>query len=498
LLLDQLAVEHARWLGHSDIMSRGLQLVEASLKAVEAGAGHPNKMRVRGMLVQLDTPSNKPPNGAQGHRILVPMEVAKRRLKTLVGMGLNYSPDLDAHAQRRKVGVIDKAWIAGNELMIEGHVWKHDFPEAEKDLKQSGLGMSMELGEVRVDNPNADVWTLDDFQFLGATILWRKSAAYNNTRAIAARAEQRRGSMSKTVNKTGKASREQGERVAQIAAEAAAGAVRKGTSKILAVLETQTNALAEITAQQEEFDSRLSAIETGTTHLSADADDDVSAAGKKASSSTTTSSSTASEDGGWSAAEDDAAAAAKASSSTTSSSTASEDVGAEGVDKGDLDEEDTDLGQKAGHANEDAENRGSDGAEDVVKKVGSTVSSARMRALKTANKQLQRQLAASQQQIAKLEHKLGHKIEKLQAQVTDAAQRMSRRSLSPEITAMMAKANIDPVDMFRSGSKLSVAEVDGVISSSGIPMNPVDRVAWKQAFLHAGLMDEGRVERSPR
>jgi len=471
-------------------MGEGLHLAGVRIKGIVAGTPHPNRMRFRGVLVQLDTPSSKPPNGAQGHRILVPASVAKRRLKTLIGMGLNYSPDLDGHAQRRKVGVIDKAWIDGKELCVEGHVWKHDFPEAEKDLKQKGLGMSMELGDVRVDHPNSDIWCLDDFQFLGATILWRNSAAYNNTHAIAARAEQRREDMAVQNKKTRNAD-PQGERVAQIAAEAAASAVRKGTAKVLAVLEENTKTLSEISAQHEELESRLSALETGNITTINTAKDD-------ASSSTSSSASSADQD--WKAARSDDSNDGSTSSEDdgTDDSSEDEDDLESAVDKGDLEEEDTDLGQKAGHANDDAKNRGSDGAGDLAKSVGKTVSSARELALRTANRQLRTQLHAAKQQMAKMERKFDHKLGKLQAQVAEASSKMSRKSISPEISAMLSKSNIDASDLFRTGSKLSVAEVDGIIASAGVLNTPQDRIAMKQSFLRAGLMDEGRVERHTR
>ena len=151
-------------------MSRQLEMLLGSIN-INADQTHPNKMRFRGVLVRLDEPSTRPPNGADGHRIFVPTDVAQKRLLTLVGMGLNYAEDLDGHAQRRKVGVIQRAYIKGKDLWVEGIVWKHDFPEAQSDLKQRNLGMSMEIGQVEVDDTQADVWVLNDFYFLGATIL---------------------------------------------------------------------------------------------------------------------------------------------------------------------------------------------------------------------------------------------------------------------------------------------------------------------------------------
>ena len=492
-------------------MSHGLRIVGMELEQVEAGVQHPNKMKFRGVLVRLDEASTKPPNGSGGHKILVSTDVAKRRLSTLIGMGLNYSPDLDTHAQRRKVGVIDKAWIDGKDLKVEGHIWKHDFPEAEKDLKQSGLGMSMELGDVRVDNPHADVWALDDFQFLGATILWRDSAAYNRTQAIAARAEQRREGMDKTrTRSTARAS--QGEKLAQIAAEAAAGAVRKGSKQVLAALKSTTEALSGIAAQQEELSSRLAAVETGTI-TAAGSEDDVDAAGDAASSSSTSSemetrrvkaakkvapssssSSTSSEEGDL---ETRRVKAAKKTSSSSTSSEGDEDEFESSVDTGDLEENEKDESD-AGHVNEDAKNRGHDGADDLIKKVGKTVESARIHALRKENKQLRAQLAAQVQASNKYVRKLESRLDKIQDQVTAASDRTSRRSLPPEVTTLLAKANIEAGDLYRTGTKMSVAEIDGILASSGVNLAPQDRMAIKNSLLKEGLMDEGRVERNAR
>jgi cell division protein FtsB len=483
-------------------MNYGLHLSGVQIESLEADSQHPNKMKFRGVICRLDEASSKPPNGAQGHRIFVPTEVAKRRLKTLIGMGLNYAPDLDSHSQRRKVGVINKAWIDGKDLRVEGHVWKHDFPEAEKDLKQAGLGMSMELGDVRVDDPKADVWTLDDFQFLGATILWRDSAAYNRTQAIAARAEQRGGSMSITKTKRTPARTSHGtDRLVQIAAEAAAGAVKKSSRQILEVLKTQTDTLGEITAQNEELESRIAALESGHVDAAGDAassssssssDGEVGAKAATSSSSSSASSSASSDEDDMETRGKVKAKAAPASSSSSSS----EDVDAD-VDTGDLEEIEKAKGN-TGHANEDAENRGDDGAGELAKKVGPTVAAQQIKALRKklhAERDKTAKLRTSNEQLQASVAKLTKKIDKVSKQVTAASESLGRRSVSPEISAMLAKSNISASDMYAAGTKLSVEEVDGVIKASGLSLSPQDSMAMKNGFLKAGLMEDGRVER---
>jgi len=458
---------------------------------IEAVESHPNKMKFKGVLVRLDEPSTKPPGGARGHRILLPTDVAKRRLGTLKGMGLNYSPDLDTHAQRRKVGVIDKAWIDGKDLRVEGHIWKHDFPEAEKDLKQPGLGMSMELGQVMVEDPDADIWTLADFNFLGATILWRDAAAYYRTQAIAAKAEQRRGIMKKITKKT-PVKKTAEERIAAIAAQAAAGVVKdilaESNKLIVGSLSRQTKILSGISAQQEKLTALIAASNdeeeneeidaemdpSDVADLETEDDEDYKAAGKKKKKAAAEDSEDDEDEEDDGDEEDD------------------EEVDAE-VDTGDLEEEDKDDedGSKPGHNNEDSENNGDKTS--VSDKTGPQV-----KAMREQIKKLENKLAAANDS----NRRLSSKMKRYSKQVEAASAQISRRSLTPEVISLLQKSNIDATDLFRTQTKLNVGEIDSIIanwvSSSGVQLKAEDRIALKNQFLRAGLMEDGRVDRSTR
>jgi len=74
-------------------------------------ADHPNRAPFRGVLTLLDKPSDKPPAGARGHRVLLTRAAAEAALPSLLGMGLDYAPSLDRHDARRKVGIITEAEI---------------------------------------------------------------------------------------------------------------------------------------------------------------------------------------------------------------------------------------------------------------------------------------------------------------------------------------------------------------------------------------------------
>ncbi|MFB3915142.1 MAG: hypothetical protein ACE14M_00310 [Terriglobales bacterium] len=72
---------------------------------------HPNRAPFRGVLTLVDAPSDKPPAGARGHRVMLTRAAAERALPSLLGMGLDYTPSLDRHDTRRKIGIITEAEI---------------------------------------------------------------------------------------------------------------------------------------------------------------------------------------------------------------------------------------------------------------------------------------------------------------------------------------------------------------------------------------------------
>lgn len=476
---------------HKDILV--MMFGSASLNEV---AGHPNKMMLKGILVRLDEPSTKPPNGSEGHRILVPSSVAQKRLKTLIGMGLNYSPNLDTHAQRRKVGSIQRAWIDANDLWIEAIVWKHDFPEAEKDLKQQGLGMSMEIGDVQVADTDAPVWKLTDFCFLGATVLWKKSAAYYKTHAIAAKASEQR-SKTMAVKKTKKVTTMSAARIAEIATQAAI----KGVSAHFGpVLRKQNATLAELATKVDGMElAAAGAVPTRTIETEADADgadevvevlaseDDEEACGDGAEMTTKKKVKAAKK----AAAEDD---------DDDDDDDDDEEMEADAINHGDLeemgDEPDSDD-DDPGHMNEDASNKGNKTTvqDTVGKNVSKGVTSARLAASLKANRRLARENAALSASLGDIKKTL----KKQQKQIVAASEGISRRSsvaiTDPTVRAMLAKGGLDAGEMQASGQRLTVGEADALISAMGIDLPPVERMKAKNNLLAAGLMEQGAVNR---
>jgi hypothetical protein len=170
-----------------------LQLASMAI-AMPAVHGHPNREPFRGVLTLVDTPSDKPPAGSRGHRVILTRTAAERALPSLLGMALDYSPSFDRHDARRKVGVITQAEIVGKELELSGYLFAKDFPEIVQQIgsgvihagsarryTQNPLGMSYEISGASVADVRAKIWTLTDVTFTGAAILRRDKAAYRDT-----------------------------------------------------------------------------------------------------------------------------------------------------------------------------------------------------------------------------------------------------------------------------------------------------------------------------
>ena len=175
-----------------------------------AVARHPNRLPFRGVLTLVDAASDRAPAGARGHRVLLTRTAAEAALPSLLGMGLDYTPSLDGHDARRKIGIITEAFVAPASgrlsrgrparaaasetlattaaetaaLHVCGYLFAKDFSDVVRELRAAGnrtLGMSYEIADARVADVSASVWTLTDVTFTGAAILRRDKAAYSNT-----------------------------------------------------------------------------------------------------------------------------------------------------------------------------------------------------------------------------------------------------------------------------------------------------------------------------
>jgi hypothetical protein len=103
-------------------------------------AGHPNRAAFSGVLTMVDMPSHRAPSGAKGHLVVLTKRAAEAALPSLLGMALDYSPSLDRHDVRRKVGVITRAEIVGRNVELGGYLFARDFPEIVEEIAKSRPG----------------------------------------------------------------------------------------------------------------------------------------------------------------------------------------------------------------------------------------------------------------------------------------------------------------------------------------------------------------------
>jgi hypothetical protein len=158
--------------------------LEALAVALPEVAGHPNRVPFEGVLTLVDEPSNRPPSGARGHRVVLTRAAALAALPSLMGMAVDYAPAWDGHDARRKCGIITQADVEGNRVRVSGYLFGKDFPEVEERMRRSTagtMGMSYEIADAHVEDMNAEIWKLTRATFTGAAILLRDKAAYRET-----------------------------------------------------------------------------------------------------------------------------------------------------------------------------------------------------------------------------------------------------------------------------------------------------------------------------
>jgi hypothetical protein len=164
--------------------------LEAMALSMPDGDGHPNRMPFSGVLIKLDVPSDKPPGGTGGRRIVLTKAAAEKALPTLLGMAVDFTPEFDGHDVQKKIGIITAANVVDDEIQIEGFVYAADFPDTAARIRAAkrALGFSIEAQDLVVADPGADPLVIEDCVLTGAAILRKDKAAYTTTSLAASAA----------------------------------------------------------------------------------------------------------------------------------------------------------------------------------------------------------------------------------------------------------------------------------------------------------------------
>lgn len=184
-----LGMDTAKW-RKLKAMSFEVQSLEAMALNMPECADHPNRMPFSGVLTKLDQPSDRPVHGSLGKLVIIPTAVAEAALSSLLGMAIDFTPGLDGHDPKQKIGIITAASIDGEDLRIEGFLYAADFPEEAALIKarKSELGFSYETAQNFTESLDTEHLVLAACVFTGAAILRKDKAAYQTTSLAASAA----------------------------------------------------------------------------------------------------------------------------------------------------------------------------------------------------------------------------------------------------------------------------------------------------------------------
>lgn len=174
----ELGVDTQDWHAEAEIR------FEAMAIEMPEVADHPNRRPFKGVLTRVDQPSDEPPGGSTGKRVMIPSHVAEAALPTLLGMAIDCDSDGDfnGHDPQFKIGIITGANVVGDAVKIEGFFYANDFPELWQKIQaeKHQLGFSYEV-KVRIRDMDAAIWEIDECVFTGAALLYKHRAAYHTT-----------------------------------------------------------------------------------------------------------------------------------------------------------------------------------------------------------------------------------------------------------------------------------------------------------------------------
>lgn len=105
------------------------------------------------------------------------------------------------------------------------------------------------------------------------------------------------------------------------------------------------------------------------------------------------------------------------------------------------------------------------------------------------------QLRNENVQLKAAAKKQGTRLQSIEASLERYAERVERKSVTPEIHALLEKNGFDVRELMASHQKLSVADVDQMFASMGVPLEPQVRAAFKNQMLQLGLMEDGAIRR---
>lgn len=150
---------------------------------------HPNKMKFTATVMYLDKYSDGVPDGSW-NKILLEKSECEKSLETMNLMGVNCVWDewgkanwqFDGHDPKNKIGVVENTYIEGNELKIDGIIYKRDFSDISQFIRNAmeSMGFSIEAAYSDWEETEEGI-IIRDVEFTGVSMLFKNCAAYSDT-----------------------------------------------------------------------------------------------------------------------------------------------------------------------------------------------------------------------------------------------------------------------------------------------------------------------------
>lgn len=151
---------------------------------------HSNKMKFTATVMYLDQYSDGVPDGTVWDKILLEKSECEKSLETMNLMGINCvwnkwdSPEWQfyGHDPRNKIGVVENTYIDGNQLKIDGIIYKQDFYDISQFIRNTmdSMGFSIEASFNDFEETEEGV-IIRDVEFTGVSMLFKNCAAYSDT-----------------------------------------------------------------------------------------------------------------------------------------------------------------------------------------------------------------------------------------------------------------------------------------------------------------------------
>jgi len=135
--------------------------------------------RFEGVLFQIGRGSWKPLSGSRTHRVILNRKVVEESISQLIGLPVwDCNPISFSHQCSVKIGEIDKSFIDGINVCIEGFMIDTPIPSLQASQNLGNLGLSFDSKEAHIKDMRSYLWEIEKITFVGVTLVPQNKAAF--------------------------------------------------------------------------------------------------------------------------------------------------------------------------------------------------------------------------------------------------------------------------------------------------------------------------------